>query len=87
MASAGFDRDISKLKSQLVKMKVSARKAVASVKRASVATGNSAVIPELSAGADLVQSIRVSYEFIEKENINTTIPELCSQKLIIVQLK
>ena len=59
-----FDRDILKLKSQWVRVKVSAGKVVASVKRASVTTGNSVFILELSAGDDLVQS-RISYEFIE----------------------
>ena len=44
-------------------MNVSASKAVASVKRASVATGYSVVISELSAGDDLGQNM-ISYEFI-----------------------
>ena len=60
MPSEGFDRDISKLKSQWVRIEVSARKAVASVKRASIATANSVVIPELNAEDDLVQSM-ISY--------------------------
>ena len=53
MASAGFDSDISKLKSQWVRTKISTRKAVTSVKRDSVATEKSVVIPKLSAENDL----------------------------------
>ena len=72
MASAGFDRYISKLKSQWLRMKVSAGKSVASIKRASVATGNSVIIPELSAGDDLVLGM-ISYGFIEDDILTATI--------------
>lgn len=64
MVSAGYDREIGKIKSQWVRMKVSARKAVASVKRASIATGNSVNIPELSVEDSLVQSM-IFHEFEE----------------------
>ena len=47
-------------------MKVNARKAVVSIKRASVATENSVVIPELNAGDDFVQS-KISYKFVEDD--------------------
>lgn len=66
MVSAGYDREIVKLKSQWVRMKVSARKAVASMKRAYVATGNSVVVPEITEEDNLVQSMLI-HEFQEDD--------------------
>lgn len=66
MLAAGYDREIPKLKQQWVRMKVSARKSVAHVRKTSLATGNCVPVPKLSEEDDAVHGM-IEAEFLVDE--------------------